>query len=385
MDESRCVTADRHNFTGYDRAHNYDWNLNFNPLFGDYSSPTWGGMGDFPHYKGRGSGRLMSPQICASLCRDDATEEGCVPRAKTFADADCSFTAGDAASCDPAACNYVADGEPIEHTHFVVGDGRCSCGNHAPLSMPMADTPDRCSSSCSADRTLACGGNMERGLDGTLAGAYWSIYAFDRTTAANKPWETLPSPAGTTSPLYLGGHAAFGSTESSAVQSGAFIGNLADLAIFSRGIEDSEIDCLFRQTRRSLGACSPSSSVRGRLLRTGFRKIQEALTLPPAGAFVTAAGLQFCTHLNAAGVCASQAEVETGLGLVPTEGPLAATIAVPSNFAADSSFTLSIWFTKNWCSNFNTTVESAASTLLAWPSRSGSTSTTGRVRSREHR
>ena len=85
MDESRCVTADRHNFTGYDRAHNYDWNLNSNPQFGDYSSPTWGGMGDFPRYKGRGSGRLMSPQICASLCWDDASEEGCVPRAKTFA------------------------------------------------------------------------------------------------------------------------------------------------------------------------------------------------------------------------------------------------------------------------------------------------------------
>ena len=74
----------------------------------------------------------------------------------------------------------------------------------------------------------------------------------------NKPWEALSAPVGMATPMYLGGHASFRPGDE---HSGNFVGNIADLGLFNRGVDDDEMDCLFRQTKRSLGACSPSSQV----------------------------------------------------------------------------------------------------------------------------
>lgn len=301
----------------------------------------------------------MSPAICASLCWDDSTDESCEPLDDSAVDADCDFQRGDSTSCNAAVCAYTPPGTTrILHTSFVIGrDGRCACGNgrNNPNTMTLADGPWRCNSACSDDSTLACGGRA-RGVGGAPGQEYFSLYSFDVDASgplgtpevlaelAPKPWEQLPKPLGVNTPMYLGGHESFRPGGS---ESGAFVGNIADFGLFNRGIDDKEMDCLFRQTKRTLGACTP---------------VQRGLAVH--------GWTGGCTHGNGNnqnlntinGMNARDALCGRGTNGV-------ATVPILENgFADDGRFTLSFWFDKRWCeTTFNATAgEGGSSTLLAW-------------------
>jgi hypothetical protein len=355
-----CFAGEGRNFDGWTRGRSIAWNFNsLSSTMADRTSPTWGPDGEFSRYRGRGPGRRMSPAICASLCWDDSTDESCEPLDDSAVDADCDFQRGDSTSCNAAVCAYTPPGTTrILHTSFVIGrDGRCACGNgrNNPNTMTLADGPWRCNSACSDDSTLACGGRA-RGVGGAPGQEYFSLYSFDVDASgplgtpevlaelAPKPWEQLPKPLGVNTPMYLGGHESFRPGGS---ESGAFVGNIADFGLFNRGIDDKEMDCLFRQTKRTLGACTP---------------VQRGLAVH--------GWTGGCTHGNGNnqnlntinGMNARDALCGRGTNGV-------ATVPILENgFADDGRFTLSFWFDKRWCeTTFNATAgEGGSSTLLAW-------------------
>lgn len=362
-----CYMGDAMDFDGWTRGQSLFWNYNsplsmMNTL---RTSPIWGTNGDFPRYRGHGAGRRMSPGICATLCWDDSTDETCEQKDNNAVDVDCGFQRGDSTTCNAATCDYTPPGtQRIMHTNFIIGrDGRCSCGGSpvrtdtTPRSMTQADDPSRCNNACSDDSTLTCGGRV-RGVGSDDGQEYFSVYSFDGVASgmlgapialadpAPKPWELLPKPLGVNTPMYLGGHESF---RAGSDQSGAFVGNIADFGLFNRGIDDDEMDCLFRQTKRTLGACQPTNSIRGLAIH-GF-----------TGG---------CTH--GANWNADQSSVNgiNAMDALCSRGTsgVAAVPILRDGFANDGKFTLSFWFDKRWCdTTFNATAgEGGSSTLLAW-------------------
>ena len=181
------------------------------------------------------------------------------------------------------------------------------------------------------------------------------MYTFDTQVAADKPWERLPNPVGAITPMFLGGHESF---ELDGDQSGAFVGNIADFGLFNRGIDDEEMDCLFRQTKRTLGGCMPMQNMYGLSIHawaTHCARSPDSVHCIP-GAFPAtsrSAVIGEDSVLDANGVATL---------------PLGQQLGGANTFADDGSFSLGFWFDKNWCDNtFNATAgEGGSSTLLAW-------------------
>ena len=154
--------------------------------------------------------------------------------------------------------------------------------------------------------------------------------------AADKPWERLPNPVGRITPMFLGGHQSF---ELGGDQSGAFVGNIADFGLFDRGIDDDEMDCLFRQTKRTLGGCQPMTAMRGLSVHAWASHCDD--------------------RPDSVHCIPGEFPRDDGIATLP----LGQQMGGANTFADDGTFTLGFWFDKNWCDNAG---QNSSSTLLAW-------------------
>ena len=373
LTDEGCFTAMRRSRDGWTRDRSINWNMN-SPLStlspAMRNSPIYGAGGAFPKYMGRGSNRQMSPLICATMCADDvASSEEC--ESLTDLDIDCSYTPGDAASC-PSGCTYTTPDVPHAPWTMMAVDraSRCYCGVGDTQSMArsgMLSMPGHCNSGCRADNTLACGGR-DPWTGSVQRAVYMSVYSI----GSGRGWEALPTPLGPKTPMYLAGHESFRPGDGN---SGSFVGNIADFALFNRGIDDSEMDCLFRQTKKTLGACMPMNAMRGHVMHAQLTT-KGVLKKPPsalsAGAIAMRDGMHFCNQLTTAGACplpSSQRPSQNSPQALADPMPIGQFAAQPTtgNFADDGEFSLSFWFSKGWCDQFNATAgEGGSSTLLAW-------------------
>ena len=253
-----------------------------------------------------------------------------------------------------------------------------------------------CSSGCAGDGTIKCGGHM------VGAGDYFSIYSFDTRTRANKAWELLPNPMNTARAIFLGGHPW---PDTHGQLSGGFVGNVADLAIFDRALGTKDVDCLFRETQRTIGSCDPSNlptvlsaylgqsegvprgAAAGDEVAAPLGRQDGKVHLFPdpwldvtrseddvlSGAHKVGQSLVVCSQLSSVEStrCATEIEIAAGDILV-APSPSGASVDVIPNFAADASFGLSLWFTRGWCDRVSSALET---TLLSWqPTAAGSAS-----------
>lgn len=136
--------------------------------------------------------------------------------------------------------------------------------------------------------------------------------------------------------MFLGGHQSF---ELDGDQSGAFVGNIADFGLFNRGIDDDEMDCLFRQTKRTLGGCQPMTAMRGLSVHAWASHCDD--------------------RPDSVHCIPGQFPRDDGIATLP----LGQQMGGANTFADDGTFTLGFWFDKNWCDNAG---QNSSSTLLAW-------------------
>ena len=142
-----------------------------------------------------------------------------------------------------AKCASMCMDDDDGFTDIGVGRYSCYCGQ-SPTAAPTVDE-SKCSSGCRGDGSVICGGYLAG------PGDYYSVYSLPRTA---QQLVDIPNPLNAPDPLFLGGHL-FNGGYSGQEQGGGFVGNIADLAIFDRVLEDKEVDCLFRETERTLGSC----------------------------------------------------------------------------------------------------------------------------------
>ena len=196
------------------------------------------------------------------------------------------------------------------------------------------------------------------------------------------PWERMRSPLNRPNAIFLGGpswehHGALTDGRGGPDDRSGFIGNLADLALFSAPLSDRSIRCLYRQSKKTLGSCQHPKSMWGIVNYLRFRSGASQRPSQWERAGVGAGIVADESDPNADALVGDTESLRAGpagMGFCATQGcatgaaaataPRYLRVAAPNNFAADASFSLNLWFTKGYC---NHTAGADSSTLFHWP------------------
>jgi hypothetical protein len=234
-------------------------------------------------------------------------------------------------------CMVALGGTPTENRATCENAGDCSYVPENPLAGARAGA-ERCMSNavaaCNGVFTdkASCEALFDHGPDGSgceyrAADSAVTIKISVERWGNYITWELLDSNGGRegsgprSEPIYLGGMPGLQRGNPMAQFMTPFVGNIADLFIFSRSPDDEQIDCMYRNQQLSLGKCRQPTDMWGNVFwnEMTVAPTRESTAAVPAHCSwdgtctspqVQAPGAAFChdSEENCLGACSAQAQ-----------------------------------------------------------------------------